>query len=259
MSAFERSTLSWARAAVGISALAAGFICLQWWEMRKGGTDTHDLAVAAEQQAARTKDLADRMKEQADSTRTIADQAIIQARANQKLAQNATDTLANDREAFREEQRAWMGVESAAGRPLIASAPWAVQMAFFNSGRTPARDLQIAVMYKISIVPLSGPPARDIKALRFHRVESVAPQGHYYLNMGTSPGAEGASAFATRSGKILVAEYPFIKSGRLFLYYYGILKYDDGFGNRKWTQFCILLANPQTGEVGFCDHFNDLN
>jgi len=58
MSAFERSTLKWARVAVIVSGLAFVVVCAQWLEMHKSGTDTHDLAVAAESQATWTKRLA---------------------------------------------------------------------------------------------------------------------------------------------------------------------------------------------------------
>jgi hypothetical protein len=107
MSGFEKSTLRWAKTAVFMSGLAAIFVCAQWWEMHSGGKDTHDLAVAAGNQATwtqhlsdnmktqadRTQELADRMKDQAERTKTIADQAIIQAKAARSGAQTAKDTL----------------------------------------------------------------------------------------------------------------------------------------------------------------------
>lgn len=65
MSAFERSTVRWTRVAVSVSILAAIFICAQWYEMHSGSSDTHDLAVAAENQAAQTKLLAERALDQA--------------------------------------------------------------------------------------------------------------------------------------------------------------------------------------------------
>jgi hypothetical protein len=113
-SAFERSTLRWAKAAVIMSALAALFVCLQWYEMHTGGKDTHDLAVAAGNQATwtqrladsaktqsdRTQTLADRMKDQADRTKDVADrtknladQAIIQSKAAERSAGTARDAL----------------------------------------------------------------------------------------------------------------------------------------------------------------------
>jgi len=56
-----------------------------------------------------------------------------------------------------------------------------------------------------------------------------------------------------------MSQFQDIRNGRLFLYYFGILKYDDGFGKIRETQFCIYLADPASGEAGFCDGFNDLN
>ena len=51
MSGFEKSTLRWAKVAVLMSFLAAVFVCAQWYEMHTGGVDTHNLAVAAKNQA----------------------------------------------------------------------------------------------------------------------------------------------------------------------------------------------------------------
>ncbi len=47
MSGFEKSTLRWAKTAVIMSALAAIFVCAQWWEMHESGKDTRTLAEAA--------------------------------------------------------------------------------------------------------------------------------------------------------------------------------------------------------------------
>jgi hypothetical protein len=51
MNAFERATLRWTRATFVILAVTCLFIGFQWTEMRSGGQDTHDLAVAAKAQA----------------------------------------------------------------------------------------------------------------------------------------------------------------------------------------------------------------
>jgi len=114
MSGFERSTLRWTRSSFFIVLATAIFIALQWIEMRSGGSDTHDLAVAAGKQADRmkdfadrmkdqvdrTKDLADRMKDQADRTKTIADQAVIQANAAKSAANTASGSLSAYRDAL---------------------------------------------------------------------------------------------------------------------------------------------------------------
>lgn len=67
MSAFERSTLNWARVAVIVSGFAFVVVCAQWWEMHTSGIDTHNLAVAARNQAMWTQRLAGSAGTQADS------------------------------------------------------------------------------------------------------------------------------------------------------------------------------------------------
>jgi hypothetical protein len=85
MSSFEKATLRWAKLAVGMSGVAALFVCLQWYEMHSGGQDTHDLAVAAGEQADRTRDLVDQMKLQAGATHDLAVAAGKQADASKAL------------------------------------------------------------------------------------------------------------------------------------------------------------------------------
>ena len=132
----------------------------QLGEMRSGGTDTHNLASAAAMQADRTKDLADRMKDQSDRTKVIADQGVIQAGSSQRLAQNAVDTLDNTQKAFRAKQRAWVGVQDAVSLDFGESTLWTATVRFFNSGRTPARNVKASVMYKTSRVAITGPSPR---------------------------------------------------------------------------------------------------
>ena len=281
MSSFERSTLRWAKAAVILSALAAVFVCAQWWEMHEGGKDTHDLAVAAGNQATwtqrladsaklqsdktqivadRTKDLADRMKDQADETKTIADQAVIQARANTQLAQNAVNTLTNTKQSFQAEQRAWIGVQGTSDiKGFTETEPWQVTVVFFNSGRTPARNVQMSGMYITSPIPLSGPRASDIKMLTYSPVQSIAPPGYYREVIGREFAGEIVTDIQRAGNKVLVSQYPKIKARELSLYYFGILKYDDVSGNPHETQYCIMLADPISKEAGICDAFNDLN
>jgi len=153
MTAFERSTVRWTRVAVGVSSLAAIFICLQWREMHTGSTDTHNLAVAAgnqatwtqnlatnmQTQADRTKDLADQMKALADNTQKVADQSARQANTAFKIAQTGQQQL----EAS---QRPWLavdltvpnGIQSQANGVLVG---FAVRVR--NIGKSPAVNTRI--------------------------------------------------------------------------------------------------------------------
>jgi hypothetical protein len=167
--------------------------------------------------------------------------------------------LINQLSEARDEQRAWVGVQESVSKDFSETVPWTVTVVFFNSGRTPARNVQSSGMYKTSRVPLSGPPDEDIRRLQFRPAQSIAPEGRYLQVMGGGPAAEPTTSFQQQGVQELISEYPYIKNKTLHLYYFGVLKYDDVLGNHRETKFCILLANPDTKESGFCDEFNDLN
>jgi hypothetical protein len=111
MSGFEHSTLRWTRASFIIVLATAVFICLQWLEMRSGGKDTHDLAVAAGKQADRMQDFADQMNRQADETRDLAAAAGKQADASKAIANQAEAANDQSERLFKLRNRPWVGVE----------------------------------------------------------------------------------------------------------------------------------------------------
>ncbi len=250
MTGFERATLRWAKVAVGMSGVAALFVCLQWYEMHSGGQDTHDLAVQAKRQADKMKDMSDA----ADKIRQAAENMVVQDQRIADNAKNALDAsnkqskaaLATSIASSRFDQRAWAGVT--------------VALSFFNSGKTPARNVEFGVRYRTTPFPIDGPLQRDISALTFHASRSIAPQGRY-INVvadaiilgGTFPNS------VAEDNKTLISQFPLIKQGKLFLYYFGMLRYDDNVGKRHATQFCIYLADPSTKALGFCNRFNDMD
>jgi hypothetical protein len=254
--------------------VSAGAICFQWREMVNGGADTTAIKVAAQQQATAAQQFANtagfingnindavgNLGAQAVSTGKVADQAIVQANANKQLAQNAVDALANTKQSFRDEQRAWVAFQGTGdNKGFTETEPWIIQVVFFNSGRTPARNVQTSGMYTTSPTPISGPSPQQIAMLVFRPVPSIAPQGFYREYIADAVGPQRASADELSGQQMLISQYKQIKDKRLFLYYYGLLKYDDNSGNPRETQFCIYLADPDTKQVGICDSFNDLD
>jgi len=167
--------------------------------------------------------------------------------------------LINQLGEMRMDRRAWVGVQSTESIDFSEAVPWKVTVIFFNSGRSPARNVQSSLMYQTSPVPLSGPSAETIARLHFRPAQSIAPQATYHQHLGSYTPSEASTPDQVQGANESISEYPYIKNRKLFLYYFGILKYDDIFGNHRETQFCIYLANPDTKEVGFCDSFNDLN
>lgn len=173
---------------------------------------------------------------------------------------NMKTTIKNAQDAFRDEQRAWVGVQGTTlGEGFTETEPWRITVVFFNSGRTPARNVQTSIMFITSPIPISGPSPDQVEQLTFRPAQSIAPQGYYRQAIGGEFVAEASSETERQGTKTLISQYNFIKNKQLFLYYFGILKYDDIFGNRRTTQFCIGLTKPDTKEAGMCDAFNDLN
>jgi hypothetical protein len=155
MSGFEKSTLRWAKTAVIMSAIAAIFVCAQWWEMHEGGADTHGLAVAAKNQADRmqdfanrmkdqndrTKDLADRMKDQADRTKELVDQAKVQATESTVAANAAKSAAETAKDALHVSERAYVTIEE----PAFDLSSKSLKLPLVNSGRIPAQTLVATV------------------------------------------------------------------------------------------------------------------
>jgi hypothetical protein len=267
MSAFERSMLRLTWAAVAISVITGLIFAGQLYEMISGGTQTDKLVGYASRQARAGEDMAIAAGDQADAAQQFSDTAEdINGRMSdavqqlQSAATNTRTTIANSEKAFRAEQRAWVGVREAVSVEVSETTPWKVVVTFFNSGKSPARNVQSSTRFKTSNTPVHGPSEDEIKRLvAFRPANSIAPQGEYHINIGGPVSGEPYTAEQLQGSQAIISEFKYIKDGTLILYYYGILRYDDVFGNHRETQWCIYLANPTTKELGFCDAFNDLN
>lgn len=226
----------------------------------QGGQDTVRIRNAAEQQANAASDQADAAQQFSDTAEDINGRMSDAVDQLSAAAENTKRTIGNAEKSFRAEQRAWVGVAATADvKGFTETEPWQVTVVFFNSGRTAARNVQSSGMFIASPVPISGPTDDQVGKLVFRPTQSIAPQGNYRESMGR----EFAGAVTTdreKSGEqMLLDRYNLVKSKQLFLYYFGLLKYDDVFRKPHETQFCIYLSNPDTKEVGMCDGFNDLN
>lgn len=211
-----------------VIAIAAG---LTWWETHGAGEQT-DKVIAADERVAN---------------------------AMERAVGQANDAFTGTVNQSRLDQRAWVGVSDSVTTAFSIGNPWTVSVIFFNSGRTPARNVQASVRYRLSREPISGPNQGDIEKLVFYPVQSIAPQGRFAYAIGYSTSA-GTSTPDEMTGNLdISSRFNDIKSQKLQIYYFGILKYDDVFGNHRETQYCIFLANPVSKQVANCRKFNDLN
>jgi hypothetical protein len=156
MSGFEKSTLRWSRVAVVMSSLAALFVCAQWWEMHTSSRDTHDLAIAAKNQADRTKDVADAAKSQSEQAiaqtgkmRESLEKTDSLIRATNDLATQAKRSadlsaagLKASQDAIHLDERPWIGlidVQTTGGAETHDTfRVESVIIVIHNSGKTPA-------------------------------------------------------------------------------------------------------------------------
>lgn len=157
----------------------------QWKEIHDGSTDTHNLAIAAgnqatwtqklsdhmQTQADRTKDLADRMKDQADETKIIAGQAVIQANAARSAADTASSSL-----------RPWIKVTGVDLRPGVGGDSGIKTLMFHwpKSGlqvfpQYAGKELPPMLQVEVSIENVGHSPAENIEIVPemfFHKFDS---------------------------------------------------------------------------------------
>lgn len=223
MSGFERSTLRWTRASFFIVLATAVFIALQWLEMRSGGSDTHDLAVAAgkqadrmkdfadrmKDQADRTKDLADQMKDQADRTKTIAEQAVIQAHAAKSAADTAKRTLHTSERAY-----LMLGIPSDDFPHKRTTIP------LMNNGHIPSGPTKV-VVHEITF-RIDDPSAKTVPP------QNIVEKHWRVNNYQTIPAVAMGSLLAVDVRLPLVVDDD-IRNGRQGIMIVAVATYNDGF------------------------------
>ena len=248
MSAFERSTLRWAKLAVFLSAVAASFVYLQWREMHTGGQDTHALAVAAGNQATKMSN----MSEAADQIRNASENMVTQ---EQRIADNADKAmrensrqsaavLRESTEASHLDQRAWVGaIAFPEPKTLDVGQKATFGAELTNTGKTPALNIQSKMMawpflksveFMPHWEPAPGKPSITVLQPGMHITLWTGPQ--------SAPGTE-----------IAISR---LKSGEEIFYVYGETTYDDIFGKHHHTHFCGFLQ-PDLKNFSSCSSYND--
>lgn len=232
--------------AVAIVVLTVGIVIvsiLQWRamsdqlaEMRNGGQDTHALAVAAGEQADKTRDLAERTKD-------IADQAVIQAKASKQLAQNAVDALHMG-------YRPWISAQTADLMQPIVFPPkdrfyLRVNFVLKNTGTSIATDglaiTEVDPNYLITTKELMTKNFRktcDDTQKMEAAVRQVTPWATGFI---LAPGDTLATPVGMGSDNIPNGA---VKNGSFYVL--GCVLYRDQFKIKHHTLFCFLPNGPIT-------------
>jgi hypothetical protein len=249
---------------IAIVILTVGIVIfagMQWLEMEGAGKQTDKLLDYAKTQASAASDIGDaaqQFSDTAEDTNGAVSDAVEQLRI---AANNAKESIRATQNAMRLDQRAWIGYQGPSNVSFTEKESLKASLRFANTGKSPARNVRYASKFKTSPTPLTDLLKTDIQGLRseFKTAQSIPPQNALLVNANDLVAAEPNSKAAIEAYPHLLAQYQYIKNRQLFLYYFGLVKYDDIFGKHHETQFCIYLANPDTNEIGACDFFNDLN
>jgi hypothetical protein len=242
-------------------AIATG---ITWWEIHSGSEQTNKIVTAAQNIQSALDTQNDRNQAALEKTFIENRRALRRNLRQGQESMEASNTqskaaLDTSIAASKLDQRAWVGVLDIVPKEFTDTNGLVASVVFFNSGRTPARKVQVSAAFIISPVPMTGPSPEQIKTLKFRPAQSIAPQGRYNEVLGQIVSGEIYTETQMQGRKDALSRFQDIKNKIATLYYFGILKYDDIFGNLRETQFCVFLANPETKEMAFCDAFNDVN
>jgi hypothetical protein len=227
----------------------------QLYEIHSGAKDTHDLAVAAKTQAENLGNMSDA----ADKIRQAADGMVAQ---EQRIADNAKQSLdASNRQSKaaldaaitqnRVDQRAWVGATEMLPPPpaftengkrlyLKEGQQSVFQFYLANSGKTPASSVLFRISYRTLPASVSFAPRYPTQPTK----AGVLQPGSKFIV--ESPATELATLTQ-------IATY---QTGTNILYFYGEIRYDDIFGLKHHTTFCVYMLRDLTG-FSDCNTYNE--
>ena len=240
----------------GIAALATVVYAIvagwQLVEIHSGGQDTHNLAVAAGQQAEASIIQAQRSEALASAATIQANAALTQVqkledgvRESHALALEAKRANDISRSSLETQQRAWIGFTGFdLGNNIEVGQTLSISGRLLNSGNTPAIHVQIlaTVQTLCGAFPLSPP---------YPRSPGVASDS---LILPNTP----------RSTRESIADSPltainmsFLRSPDCNLYGYGKVTYSDTFGHRHWRHACTVWVKTTAKSLNDCGTYND--
>lgn len=220
----------------------------QWQEMHSGGTDTHDLAIAAKTQAdeariqaGQAKIQADKAIESAEYMDQLAKETLAEARGTNKLAvqaqrsaeyagqlaKTAEAELATAQSNAKNDQRAWLGVQQTQLESFDVGKRISVIVMLSNTGKSPARHE--TYVGQIEVLPREARPnfGFDIPDPTWTGVASISPQGSYRLQFATS-------TLLTQDERDLISH------GDRVIWVWGTIHYEDIFDQGHITEFCAF-------------------
>lgn len=239
-------------------------VCMFNRSSKQAEEQTAKLIEAANTQACAASKNAEAAARFASSAEGINAQTQNAVKQFKRLADDTETNIRNAQKTFRDEQRAWVGIGIT--RPQVTSFestnPIEIDIPFFNSGKTPARNVREVVNAILSPMPMSQPTPSQIKQLEdgpFGSLPSIPPQGTQTLIGGKPPAIGEITSRQQRLDRdAMMKEFDKIKSGKWVYYLIGEIRYDDVAGRPHITQFCVFISDTTTKNVASCFGFNEI-
>ena len=160
-----------------------------------------------------------------------------------QLADFSMENVPMTRQAMQLEQRAWIFVTETRVSDFQVGKPLNIVLAVKNTGRTLARNVQIAVQ----IDPLPKGHVPEPKLDRAETRGTVPPNGTLLIDISRGRNhPEGLTEEGLQA----------IQRGELVVWVYGTIHYDDVFETRQATMFCYMLQ-PDGKTFHAADIYND--
>jgi hypothetical protein len=152
-------------------------------------------------------------------------------------------TAMSIREAAFRDERAWVAPLSN-DSPLTVGSPISINIKILNSGKTFAKNCK-AVGHCVALIPPSSP---DMSILNSN---GNAPSS---IPLFIPPGQQIALPSAASTHVILQATLNEIQAGKLRMYIFGKISYDDIFNRHHWIEYCYLYDPKMSRwiETGNC-------
>lgn len=219
----------------GAAALQTYIFHRQRQEMTESGRQTDRIIAADQRLAAANERFADAMEASNTSNRESLEKTLKQSR----IALNATVRQSEIA------QRAWVYaiVQPASEDHFEAGKPFDIRITTKNTGKTPATNVS-SVSY-VTIVQIESSPDLALPRPTFKQKDYVP--------------FDNISPDSTRYGDFVYnlteTDVERINGGRVRIYAWGRIQYDDVFGVHHWTTFCSFLLSG--GAFAVCPKYND--
>lgn len=155
---------------------------------------------------------------------------------------NTKTTIHNAQTAFRDEQRAWVGIGQYRIDHFDNKDAFKLVIPWVNSGKTPAVDTETGVAYTFQPSPMTGPTPGHKYV--FEKASALAPQGIYVTNI-TNLDAPG--------------RFDAITNGTLWMYFFGQFRYRDVHSRKIHTTTFCLRYDRIDKQMVFCESGNDMD